>query len=204
MDITSVELMAAERSDANYFLNKGADLYNDGKYKKAMEYYEVAAGMGHPQAVSNLGYCYLYGRGVSKDEKKAFLYFSIAASRENIDGLYKMATFYLRWECRRKRMRKSQMYLLEKAVEYAEDLDEYPSLALTLSKEYMKRDEVDTFHIFVLLSAAKFGYEREIEENGAIYYQKYLDEVDEILEEPQYQEIIRDIQSGAFEDDGEQ
>ena len=95
MNISDIDFKAIELNDSNLFLNKGVNLYNEGKYNEAMEYYEIAAAMNNSHAISNLGYCYLYGRGITKDEKKALLYFNIAARQNDIDALYKLGTLYL-------------------------------------------------------------------------------------------------------------
>lgn len=40
-------------------------------YDMAFEWYEKAAKQNYEEAIANLGYCYLYGRGVQKDKEKA-------------------------------------------------------------------------------------------------------------------------------------
>jgi hypothetical protein len=193
MNITNVYFKAVEENDSNYFLNKGAELYNQGKYNEAIEYYEIAAIMNNAQAINNLGYCYLYGRGISKDEKKAILYFEIAAKQNNIDALYKIGTFYLSGTVVEKDNNLA-LYFLNRAtdeiLEQKREIIEFPSLCYTLANEYMKDiDNYSLIEIYDLLINAKDGYEYEIEENGATYYQKNYDEVLKMLENPKFEEF---------------
>lgn len=186
MKISNVDLKAIEQNDSNYFLNIGANLYNKGMYKEAMEYYNIAASMNNSHAISNLGYCYLYGRGVEKQEKKALIYFEIAARQNDIDALYKLGTFYLSGIIVEKD-RKIAMYFLEKAKKEAiiqndGELINYPSLCFTLAKECMKENNYDIDEVYDLLDNAKYGYEFEIEINGAEYYRKNYEEVNKILD----------------------
>ena len=192
MDILNVDYIAIDRNDSNHFLSLGAELYNKGKYLEAIEYYELAAAMGNSHAISNLGYCYLYGRGIPKDEKKALLYFNIAANKNDIDALYKIGTFYLSGKYVTKD-KDIAMYFLNKAFEEAienyGDLTQFPSLCLTLAKEYMEDDEKDPLLIYKLLTDAKVGYEYEIGENGASYYTESYNKVLEMLDNPMFEEI---------------
>ncbi len=189
MNISNVEFKATEQNDSFYFLNKGAKLYNKGEYLEAIEYYEIAAAMGNSHAISNLGYCYLYGRGISKDEKKAVLYFNIAANKNDVDALYKLGTLYLSGTVVNKD-KEIALYLLKKAVAQAEDLSDFPSLCYTLANEYIKDIRNNNpEEIYSLLEEAKYGYEYEIEENGATYYQKNYNEVLKMLENPLFDEF---------------
>lgn len=196
MEIKNVDYIAIDRNDSNHFLDIGADLYNDEKYIEAIEYYELAAAMGNSHAISNLGYCYLYGRGIPKDEKKALLYFNIAANKNDIDALYKIGTFYLSGNYVTKD-EEIAMYFLHKAFEEAlkknGNLIEYPSLCLTLATEYMKDlENNDILLIYKLLHDAEVGYSYEIEERGASYYQKNYEKVQELLKDPIFDDFKHD------------
>lgn len=52
-------------------LNTGAMAYQQGDYKTAITYYTKAAEAGNVIALSNLGYCYYYGRSIPVDKVKA-------------------------------------------------------------------------------------------------------------------------------------
>jgi TPR repeat protein len=60
---------------ADELLNKGAALYQKHQYAEAMTYYQQAAELGSVTAMSNLGYCYYYGRSVPVDYQQAAHYF---------------------------------------------------------------------------------------------------------------------------------
>ena len=92
--LTSADMNAVSLRDSNYINNKGANLYCNGIYKSAVEYYRLAAAMGNIQAISNLGYCYLYGRDIESNLSLAIAYFKIASMNQNIDAAYKLGDIY--------------------------------------------------------------------------------------------------------------
>jgi TPR repeat protein len=55
---------------------KGVTAAKQGNYKTAVKYYRLAAKQGDYLAMNNLGASYALGRGVKKDQKKAFYWFS--------------------------------------------------------------------------------------------------------------------------------
>lgn len=63
-------------------------------YRKALEYYTIAADGGCRQAQENLGYCYYYGRDTQVDYEKAFHYFALGAFDGHIRSLYKIGDMY--------------------------------------------------------------------------------------------------------------
>ena len=74
--------MEIDRSDD--LLNQGAEAYQTQTpegFKTAVRYYEEAARLGNGQAMTNLGYCYMYGRGVTKNPEKGFRRFVEGAKR---------------------------------------------------------------------------------------------------------------------------
>jgi TPR repeat protein len=56
-------------------------------FKKAIEYYQLAANQNIPNAYYNLGVCYEKGHGVAKDETKAIEFYHIAAKYNDSDAL---------------------------------------------------------------------------------------------------------------------
>jgi len=46
----------------------------------------LAAGQGQPDAQYQVGYCYDYGKGVEKDEKKGCEYYLLAAHQGHADA----------------------------------------------------------------------------------------------------------------------
>ncbi len=90
---------AFERGNPEAMNDLGA-LYYDGSrgfeldFKKAVEYYDIAAQNGSRQAGENLGYCYYYGRDVPVDYEKAFHYFALGAFDGHLISLYKIGDMY--------------------------------------------------------------------------------------------------------------
>ena len=95
-ELTATDRTAVDRGDSNYINNKGAALYREGTYAQAVEYYRLAAAMGNIHAVSNLGYCYLYGRDTEPDTQLAIAYFKTAAAGGDVDAAYKLGDIYSR------------------------------------------------------------------------------------------------------------
>lgn len=69
-------------------------MIGEQSYKKAQEYYEIAADAGNLDAVENLGYCYYYGRNGETDYQKAFECFSKGAFIGRGISLYKIGDMY--------------------------------------------------------------------------------------------------------------
>lgn len=90
----------ANQGDINALLNLGyMHLYgiNDVKinYKKAFEYYELAAQSGDDVAINNLGSLYYSGVGVRKNIAKAAELFAQASDLGNIEASLNLAVIYL-------------------------------------------------------------------------------------------------------------
>ena len=81
MKLTKADMEAVRRGDSNYLLNKGANYYMQKDFENAVGYYQLASSMGNVQALSNLGYCYLYGRSVEPNRDLAIAYFDLAVGR---------------------------------------------------------------------------------------------------------------------------
>jgi len=60
----------------------------------ALKYFKKAASLGNPVGQSGLGLMYLYGKGVTKDYKKAFDYFQKAAEQSWVDGQLHLGNMY--------------------------------------------------------------------------------------------------------------
>ncbi len=81
-------------------LNKyGEDAYhgNDGFEKDlalAFSYFKKAAEIGHPQAQSNLAFCYKNGEGTAKDIAKAIYWYTQAANQGHVISQYNLGVFY--------------------------------------------------------------------------------------------------------------
>lgn len=58
-----------ELTEDEIYLNKGADAYQAGDYETAIRLYQKSADMGNITALSNLGYCYYYGRSFPVDKR---------------------------------------------------------------------------------------------------------------------------------------
>ena len=76
------------------YLNDGADAYQRGDYETAIRLYKKSADMGNITALSNLGYCYYYGRSIPVDKDKARECWEKAAILGDIAAVYKLGDMY--------------------------------------------------------------------------------------------------------------
>lgn len=79
-----------ELTEDEIYLNKGADAYQAGDYETAIRLYQKSADMGNITALSNLGYCYYYGRSFPVDKTKAKECWEKAAIFGDIPSVYKL------------------------------------------------------------------------------------------------------------------
>lgn len=75
-------------------LNVGAEAYSAGEYETAMMLFEESAKAGNVTALSNLGYCYYYGRSIPADKEKARQCWEKAAALGNVNAIYKLGDMY--------------------------------------------------------------------------------------------------------------
>ena len=76
------------------YLNEGVDAYQRGDYETAIRLYKKSADMGNITALSNLGYCYYYGRSIPVDKDKARECWEKAAILGDIAAVYKLGDMY--------------------------------------------------------------------------------------------------------------
>ena len=193
--LSDADFVAIRGKDSDFLLNKGADKYGDD-YEESIEYYRLSAAMGNPQAISNLGYCYLYGRSIEPNVSLALAYFTIAADLGVIDTLYKLGNIYSSDEFVDKD-EELEKYYYEKAVDALldsySDYDDYPSLSLALGKETMEDGLFDTDldRAYFLLKCAEKGFKKYID-NGDDFYEDHYAETLDLLEDKQFDDEIKD------------
>lgn len=202
-ELTKTDLTAIKYGDSNYINQKGADLYNQGNYADAVEYYRVASAMGNDIAISNLGYCYLYGRDIEQNLALALSYFEIAAAKQNVDACYKLGDIYGsdKWGIKDKEMaiyyyRMAASFLIEddweipNIIAYTDSLEKYPSLCYALGRELMPDGDMPTNidQAYQFLKHAEKGYKRELD-NEVDMYNKTYSGVLECLKNPIFDSI---------------
>ena len=186
INLTNGDMVAISEENDEHIHNIGAEYYREGEYEKAIEYYRISSIMGNDQSIANLGYCYLYGRAVEKNEKLAIVYFKLAASRDNVDALYKLGDMYNRGLGVGADKDIAQYYFkraLDVIVDENYSLRLYPSLCLAMAHELMPggSKQEDLLLAYDFLTKAKEGYEIAIE-NGEEYYKASLDKTNKLLE----------------------
>ena len=201
--------------DADYINNKGAKCYLDENYKDAVEYYRLAAAMGNVQAVSNLGYCYLYGRYIAPNLPLALAYFKTAAFRKNADAAYKLGDIYgnEKWGTVDKEM---SLYYYRMAagfiigpdwegdeIAWKAELQHFPSLCYALGRELSPGGSMNTDirQAYQFLKHAEKGYLSELQ-NGAEMYRASYEGVMALLANPQFDDTRKQYDR-FFEDEEE-
>ena len=202
--LSDADFVAIRGKDSDFLLNKGADKYGDD-YEESIEYYRLSAAMGNPQAISNLGYCYLYGRSIEPNVSLALAYFTIAADFGVIDALYKLGNIYSSDEFVDKD-EELEKYYYEKAIDalldsYA-DYEDYPSLSLAVAKETMEDGLFDTDldRAYFLLKCAENGFKKYID-NGDDFYEDHYAETLDLLEDKQFDDEIKDNYKQIYENE---
>ncbi len=204
LELSAADHAAVEFKDSNYINNKGAKLYQDEAYGKAVEYYHLAAAMGNTNAIANLGYCYLYGRSIEPNTALAIAYFKTAALNGDADAAYKLGDIYSRdkWVAKDKEL-SLYYYRMAANVILGEDVDSrqglmisrrlqaYPSLCFALGREMAPGGDMNTDleQAYIFLRHAQLGYERELA-NGSEMYRESYEAVMKLLADPQY-DIVR-------------
>lgn len=202
--LSDADFVAIRGNDSNYLLNKGADKYGND-YENSIEYFRLSAAMGNPQAISNLGYCYLYGRSIEPNVSLALAYFNIAADLDVIDALYKLGNIYSSndfvdkdEELEKYYYKKAEEALLKSYAPY----EDYPSLSLAIGKETMKKGLFDTDldKAYFLLKCAEKGFKKYID-NGDDFYEDHYAETLDLLEDKQFDDDIKDNYDAVYENE---
>ncbi len=202
--LSDADFVAIRGKDSNFLLSKGADKYGDD-YEESIEYYRLSAAMGNPQAISNLGYCYLYGRSIEPNVSLALAYFTIAADLGVIDALYKLGNIYSSDEFVDKD-EELEKYYYEKAIDALldsySDYEDYPSLSLAVAKETMEDGLFDTDldRAYFLLKCAENGFKKYID-NGDDFYEEHYAETLDLLEDKQFDDEIKDNYNQIYENE---
>ena len=202
--LSDADFVAIRGKDSNFLLSKGADKYGDD-YEESIEYYRLSAAMGNPQAISNLGYCYLYGRSIEPNVSLALAYFTVAADLGVIDALYKLGNIYSSDEFVDKD-EELEKYYYEKAIDALldsySDYEDYPSLSLAVAKETMEDGLFDTDldRAYFLLKCAENGFKKYID-NGDDFYEDHYAETLDLLEDKQFDDEIKDNYNQIYENE---
>ena len=205
LHLTKTDFRALELGDSNYINNKGAGLYVEPTYDKAVEYYRLAAAMGNVQAISNLGYCYLYGRSIEPNTDLAVAYFTLAAEQKNVDAAYKLCDIYGsdKWGLKDRELsvyyyRMAATWLTDEdweeygAIVWNRRLQKYPSLCYALGREMTPGGAMPSSIevAYQFLKQAERGYEIALL-NGDSFYEKSLNGVKKLLADPCF-DLIRE------------
>jgi hypothetical protein len=80
---------------------QGESLFNQGEDAKAFKLLKSSAGRGYGPAMNAIGYCFQYGKGVSKNSRYALQYYMNASVQGNLEGTYNYGWMHLRGDCKR-------------------------------------------------------------------------------------------------------
>lgn len=202
-DLTPTDMQAVKAFDSSYLNTKGANYYRQGEYGKAIDYYRLAAAMGNNNAISNLGYCYLYGRSIVPNLSMALAYFDLAYQKGNPDAAYKLGDIYEnpKWGLVDKEL---SLYYYQQAIKlitdkslyelrdlsWYDELKQFPSLCFAFGRALLPQGALltDIDLAFQFLKFAQEGYENEIS-NGSLIYQNQLESVKKMLTDEVFSEM---------------
>jgi len=215
LNLTATDMVAIHEGDKAFLTNKGAKLYKEDTYYQSVEYYRLAAAMGEVHSISNLGYCYLYGRDIEPNTSLAIGYFTIAANKHDIDAAYKLGDIYGsdKWGVKDKEL---SVYYYNFAADLIIDgdwrdghsiaweyqLQNYPSLSFALARETFTGGSMptDLKISYQFLKHAEIGYKQAIA-NGDTMYEESYNNVLELMNKKEYNEIREEIEKMFSEDD---
>ncbi|MCD8007820.1 MAG: sel1 repeat family protein [Clostridiales bacterium] len=162
-------------------LNTGAAAYQAGDYATAVKYYRKAAAAGNVIALSNLGYCYFYGRSIPVDKEMAKKCWEQAAMFGDIAAIYKLGDMYRFGDLKKSLPYSHALYVraFELALE-SEDIYVYPDAFLRMLRYYPEDLETANIDAKQLVQRCVQGLEARIAD-GDHYSGKLLKEAKEIL-----------------------
>lgn len=213
--LSATDFNAIDLLDSNYLNSKGAKQYVGTNYASSVEYYRLAAAMGNLHAISNLGYCYLYGRDIEANLSLAIAYFKIAARREDVDAAYKLGDIYGsdKWGVKDKELsvyyyRMAASFVIDeewensRIITWNHELEKYPSLCYAMARELSVGGAMNTDldSAYQFLQKAKIGYKRELM-NGSAMYEKSYAGVVELLADSQFDDIRAKYENDDEDDD---
>jgi len=73
---------------------KALELYNEGRYTQASQFFEQACNAGNAEGCGRLGQMYGYGTGVAKNTGRSFTYYSRGCELGDVDACISVGAFY--------------------------------------------------------------------------------------------------------------
>ena len=211
-ELTATDMIAIRDGANGYLTSKGATLYKEGTFLESVEYYRLAAAMGETHSISNLGYCYLYGRSIEPNTSLAIAYFTIAANQQDIDAAYKLGDIYGsdKWGVKDKEL---SLYYYSLAAEFIigdgwlrgqniihqKQLQDFPSLAYAIARETFPGGSMITNlkTSYQFLKHAEKGYEMALAD-GDVFYKDVYEGVKKLLKNEEY-DIVREEIDKVFD-----
>jgi len=165
----------------NKIFDIGNELYSDGEYQDAIEYYRLSAAMGNVSAVTKIGRCYLEGKGVKRDFSVARAYFKLGVTKGDINSLYRLGDLYISGLGVEKDERKAVEYYVESynLIKSDGDIEKYPELLFRLGKVFMEgrllEQNLDMAYQFFVV--ANHEFENRVEEENDREAAEYIKEI---------------------------
>ena len=156
---------------------KGAEAYRQGDYTTAVRCYKRAAARGDSVALSNLGYCYYYGRSVAQDKEKARQCWEQAAAYGDVAAIYKLGDMHQNGDIERNSDAAWTFYRAAyRLSNSAKDSETYPDVCL----RYLRYGEgrLSRRELAHLAGEAVAGFQKRLEE-GDPFAEKALEEAKE-------------------------
>ena len=206
MKLTKADRAAIQSGDSNFLVNKGIRYYYDQEFEFAVDYYHLAAAMGNAKAAGNLGYCYIYGRGVPQEVDLSLAYFRIAIEARDVDSFYKLGKIYCRGDVI-EQDKELGVYYYENALNELFDNFSvreqlcYPGLFYAMAQEKLPDGGMgeDIAISYKYLLIAEMGYTIAVKD-GAYYFENLLAEVREKMENSIFDDVREEMRK-EFEEE---
>lgn len=181
------DIALVEENKDGELLAKGAKFYAEGDYDSAIEYYRLSAAFGNVIAISNLGYCYYYARGTSRDYTIARAYFELAAKHGDINSIYKLGDIYINGYGVKIDEKKGVEFYVDayNELKSSGDIYNYPDVLFRLGKVFMEGRilEQNLEMAKQFLEVALEGFKERMDMEEDTFASEMLEEVRDCLDE---------------------
>lgn len=130
-------------------VNKGVEAWGNGDYAAAVKEWHEPAINGDVDAQFNLGQAYMSGRGIELNEKKAEVWFGLAANQGHLQAINRYGLILFK-----NGQREEAMPYLDKSAERGEHRAQYIVGTAYFNGELVEKDYIKAYALMSLASEA--------------------------------------------------
>ena len=203
-DRECIEGVKEENSKKIFYM--GEELFSEGDYQEAIEYYRLSAAMGNVDAIYKLGLCYLDGKGSRRDFSIARAYFKLGVTKGNLSCLYRLGDLYMEGLGVERDERKAVEYYVESynnLKNSSEDVEKYPELLYRIAKVFMEgkllEQNLRLANQFFCVALEEFR--TRVEANGDSESYQYIKSIKKCLRELKKARNEDDVRTARYEEE---